>query len=54
MFGSLFNSVATFTATAVKAVAAPIEIVVDIADAVAKPIGDAAQFVAKEVKQAVK
>lgn len=49
MFG-LFKSVAELAVDTVKIVAAPVQIVVDLADAAIKPAAEVAQELVEEVK----
>lgn len=49
MFG-LFNSLTELAADVVKVVVAPVEIVVDLADAAVKPVAEVAQELANEIK----
>lgn len=51
---SLLKSITELATDVVKVVAAPIEAAVDLADAVVKPLADAAQEVAKDIKDSVK
>lgn len=46
----LFNSLVELTTDALKAVAAPVEISVDLADAVVKPLAKVAKELADDVK----
>lgn len=49
MFG-LFDSIADLATNVVKVAAAPIEVAVDLTNAVVKPMADAAEVVVQDVK----
>lgn len=50
MFENLLNSLTDLAVNVVKIVAAPVEIVVDLVGAAAKPLAEAAQELVKDVK----
>jgi len=49
MFG-LFDSLAELTTNVVKVATAPIEVAVDLTNAVVKPMAEAAQFITEDIK----